>query len=146
VVDIPVGNDLVRRCSNGHPHKKKVRIGVMATLKGALTTPGEDDVRGAQVALKQAGGKLLGKEVERGKVSIIVGPLSGSEGILIRDYSKAKPNVTFVNGSYGAGETTCVTPSPSGGGQLKPRAPRMTVPAKMRRLDIGGLGFDRQPS
>jgi hypothetical protein len=103
-------------------------------------------VRGAQVALKQAGGKLLGKEVEQGKVSIIVGPLSGSEGISIRDYSKAMPNVTFVNGSSGARETTCVTPSPRGGGQLKPRSPRMTAPAKMRRLDIGGLGFDRQPS
>ena len=84
----------------------------MATLQGALTTLGEDGVRGAQVALKQAGGKLLGKEVEQGKVSIIVGPLPGSEGISIRDYSKAMPNVTFVNGSSGARETTCVTPSP----------------------------------
>jgi len=40
--------------------QEKIRIGVMATLQGALTTLGEDGVRGAQVALKQAGGKLLG--------------------------------------------------------------------------------------
>jgi hypothetical protein len=46
----------------------------------------------------------------RTKVSIIVGPLSGSEGIAIRDYSK---NVTFVNGCSGALETTYVTPSPT---------------------------------
>ena len=115
--------------------QEKIRIGVMATLEGALTTLGEDGVRGAQVALKQAGGKLLGKDVEllftstnaspdsalraakklveQDKVSIIVGPLSGSEGIAIRDYSKTVPNVTFVNGSSGALETTFVTPSPS---------------------------------
>jgi branched-chain amino acid transport system substrate-binding protein len=55
----------------------------MATLEGALTTLGEHGVRGAQVALKQAGGKLLGKD-----------SLSGSEGIAIRDYSKTVPNVT----------------------------------------------------
>ena len=43
----------------------------------------------------------------------IVGPVSGSEGIAIRDYSKTVPNVTFVNGSSGAMETTYVTPSPT---------------------------------
>jgi hypothetical protein len=31
-----------------------------------------------------------------------------------------------------------------GGGRLMPCSPHMTAPAKMRRLDIGGLGFDRQ--
>jgi hypothetical protein len=31
-----------------------------------------------------------------------------------------------------------------GGRWLMPRSPRMTAPVKMRRLDIGGLGFDRQ--
>ena len=28
--------------------------------------------------------------------------------------------------------------------ELMPRSPHMAAPAKMRRLDIGGLGFDRQ--
>ena len=115
--------------------QEKIRIGVMATLEGALTTLGEDAVRGAQVALKQQGGKLLGKDVEliftstnaspdsaiRGakklveqdKVDILIGPVSGSEGIAIRDYSKTQPQVTFLNGSSGALETTYVTPSPN---------------------------------
>jgi ABC-type branched-subunit amino acid transport system substrate-binding protein len=113
----------------------KLKIGVLATLEGALTTLGEDAVRGLQVAVKQAGGKIAGKEVEliivptnaspdsalRGvrklveqdKVPIVIGPVSGSEGIAIRDYSKTQPGVTFLNGSSGAMETTFVTPSPN---------------------------------
>lgn len=115
--------------------QEKLRIGVMATLQGALTTLGEDGVRGVQLAVKQAGGKVLGKDVEliitatdaspdsalraakklieQDKVTLIVGPLSGSEGIAMRDYSKTVPGVTFVNGSSGALETTFVNPSPN---------------------------------
>ena len=37
--------------------------------------------------------------------------MSGSEGIAIRDYSKTRPDVTFINGISGAMETTYVTPS-----------------------------------
>ena len=35
----------------------KIKIGVLATLEGALTTLGEDALRGMEVAMKQAGGK-----------------------------------------------------------------------------------------
>lgn len=117
------------------PAQEKLKIGVMATLSGALTSGGEDGVRGVQIAAKQAGNKIAGRDieliivptdaspdsalraarklVEQDKVQIIIGPLSGSEGIAMRDYSKTVPNVTVVNGSSGALETTYVSPSPN---------------------------------
>jgi len=113
----------------------KIKIGVLATLEGALTTLGEDALRGVEVAMKQAGAKAGGKTievitfstnaspdsairgarklVEQDKVDILIGPVSGSEGIAIRDYSKTQPQVTVLNGSSGALETTYVTPSPN---------------------------------
>ena len=113
----------------------KIKIGVLATLEGALTTLGEDALRGMEVAMKQAGAKAGGKTievitfstnaspdsairgarklVEQDKVDILIGPVSGSEGIAIRDYSKSQPQVTVINGSSGALETTYVTPSPN---------------------------------
>ncbi|WID97128.1 ABC transporter substrate-binding protein [Bosea vestrisii] len=115
--------------------QEKLKIGMLATLSGALTSGGEDGVRGAQVALKQRGGKIAGREVEfiiaatdaspdsalraarklveQDKVQLILGPLSGSEGIAMRDYSKTVPNVTVVDASSGALETTYVNPSPN---------------------------------
>jgi branched-chain amino acid transport system substrate-binding protein len=111
----------------------KIKIGVLVTLEGVLTTLGEDSLRGLEVALKQAGNKAGGKTieiitfptnaspdsairgarklVEQDKVDILLGPVSGSEGIAIRDYSKTQPQTTFVNGTSGALETTYVTPS-----------------------------------
>ena len=44
-------------------------------------------------------------------MDIVIGPLSGSEGIAIRDYSKTQPQTTFINGISGAQETTYVDPS-----------------------------------
>ena len=42
----------------------KIKIGVLATLEGALTTLGEDAMRGMEVAMKQAGAKAGGKTIE----------------------------------------------------------------------------------
>ena len=113
--------------------QEKLKIGVLVTLEGALTTLGEDGVRGLQIAIKEAGGKVVGREietiiiptnaspdsalravrkvVEQDKVQLVIGPVSGSEGIAIRDYSKTQPGVTFINGTSAALETTYVTPS-----------------------------------
>lgn len=110
-----------------------LKVGVLATLEGTYTALGEDGLRGVRTALAEAGGKAGGRDIEliiqstdtspdsavRGArklveqdgVEIVVGPLSGSEGIAIRDYSKTQPGVTFINGSSGAMETTYVTPS-----------------------------------
>ncbi len=110
-----------------------LKIGVMATLEGTYTVLGEDGVRGIKTALAAFGGKAAGRDielviqstdaspdsavraarklVEQDELDVIIGPLSGSEGIAIRDYSKTQPQATFINGSSGAMETTYVTPS-----------------------------------
>ena len=106
---------------------------MLATLEGALTPLGEDALRGLEVALRQAGRKAGGREieiimvatnaspdsairgirklVEQDRVPLVIGPVSGSEGIAIRDYSKTQPGVTVINGTSAAMETTYVTPS-----------------------------------
>lgn len=114
-------------------HGGPLKIGVLATLEGTYTALGEDGLRGVRTALAGAENMAGGREIEliiqstdtspdsavRGArklveqdgVEIVVGPLSGSEGIAIRDYSKTQPGVTFINGASGALETTYVTPS-----------------------------------
>jgi ABC-type branched-subunit amino acid transport system substrate-binding protein len=110
-----------------------IKIGVLATLEGTYTVLGEDGVRGFRTALGQfdnmAGGRpievIIGstdaspdsavraarKLVEQDNVDIIIGPLSGSEGIAVKNYAKTVPHVTFVNGISGAQETTFVEPA-----------------------------------
>lgn len=110
-----------------------IKIGVLATLEGTYTVLGEDGIRGFKVAMAKHGEGAGGREieitiastdaspdsavraarkvVEQDGVDIVIGPLSGSEGIALRDYSKTQPQVTFINGSSGAQETTFVTPS-----------------------------------
>ncbi|MEM1275009.1 MAG: ABC transporter substrate-binding protein [Pseudomonadota bacterium] len=110
-----------------------IKIGIMATLEGTYTVLGEDGVRGVKTALAAFGGKVAGRDVElviqstdaspdsavraarklveQDGLDVVVGPLSGSEGIAIRDYSKTQPQTTFINGSSGAQETTYVNPS-----------------------------------
>lgn len=112
-----------------------IKVGLLATLEGPFATPGQDSMRGAELALKERGGKAGGKSiqfikgssdaspdkavnatrklVEQDKVEIMIGPLSGDEGIAVKNYSKTQPQVTFVNGSSGAQATTLVDPSPN---------------------------------
>ncbi len=112
-----------------------VKVGFMATLEGTYTVLGEDGQRGFQMALDKYNNKAGGRDievivgatdaspesalravrklVEQDKVDIVVGPLSGSEGIALRDYAKTQPQVTIINGSSGAQETTFVDPAPN---------------------------------
>jgi branched-chain amino acid transport system substrate-binding protein len=112
-----------------------IKIGLLATLEGPFAAGGADGMRGAELAVKERGGMVAGKKieiikassdarpdvavnatrklVEQDKVQIMVGPLSGSEGIAVKDYSKTQPGVTFINGSSGAQATTLVNPSPN---------------------------------
>lgn len=114
-------------------HEGPLKIGVLATLEGTYTVLGEEGVRGLEVAMRLSEAKAGGRDIEvitastdaspdsavRGArklveqdgVDIVIGPLSGSEGIAIRDYSKTQPQVTFINGISGAQETTYVDPS-----------------------------------
>ncbi|MBB5214903.1 ABC transporter substrate-binding protein [Parapusillimonas granuli] len=113
--------------------QETLKIGVLATLEGALTVSGQDGMRGMELAMRQhnftAGGKKIEvirasstgqpdtavnaarKLVEQDKVAILIGPLSGSEGIAVKDYAKTQPNVVFVNGSSAAQETTLKDPA-----------------------------------
>jgi branched-chain amino acid transport system substrate-binding protein len=112
-----------------------IKIGLLATLEGPFAAGGADGVRGAELALKQRGGMVAGRKVEilkassdakpdvavnatrklveQDKVDIMVGPLSGSEGIAVKDYAKSQPNVTFINGASGAQATTLDSPAPN---------------------------------
>ena len=112
-----------------------VKIGLLATLEGPFAAGGADGMRGAELAVKQRGGMVAGRKieivkassnanpdvavnatrklVEQDKVEIMVGPLSGGEGIAVKDYSKTQPQVTFINGGSGAQATTLVNPSPN---------------------------------
>jgi branched-chain amino acid transport system substrate-binding protein len=119
----------------------KLKVGVTATLEGTYTVLGEDGMRGYELAVEAHGGKSGGKEiesivgstdaspdsavraakklVEQDKVDMLISPLSGSEGIAIRDYSKTQPQITVMNAASGALETTYgdpsagITPSPT---------------------------------
>ena len=110
-----------------------IRMGALATLEGAFTVLGEDSMRGVQMALAEfenmAGGKKIDlvtgssdaspdsairaarKLVEQDGVQVLVGPLSGSEGLAIKDYAKTQPEVTFLNGSSAAQDTTLREPA-----------------------------------
>src|SRR5881409_4505056 len=112
-----------------------VKIGLLATLEGPFAAGGQDGIRGAELAVRQRNGMVAGKKIEiikassdakpdvavnatrklvdQDKVDIMVGPLSGSEGIAVKNYSKTQPNTTFINGSSGAQATTLVDPSPN---------------------------------
>jgi branched-chain amino acid transport system substrate-binding protein len=51
--------------------------------------------------------------VENVKVNILLGPLSGDEGIAVANYAKTQPGVTFVNGTSGAQATTLSVKAPN---------------------------------
>jgi branched-chain amino acid transport system substrate-binding protein len=112
-----------------------IKIGLLATFEGPFTVLGEDSQRGAQVAVDEFKGMTAGKKVEIIKgssdaspdsavraarklveqdgVKILVGPLSGDEGIAVKDYAKTHPEVTFINGTSAAQDTTLRDPAPN---------------------------------
>jgi branched-chain amino acid transport system substrate-binding protein len=51
--------------------------------------------------------------VESEKVDVLLGPLSGDEGIAVASYAKTQPQVTFVNGTSGAQATTTTVKAPN---------------------------------
>ena len=112
-----------------------IKVGLLATLEGPFTVLGQDSVRGAELAFKEAnytaGGKKIEvikgssdaspdsavkaarKLVEQDGVKILIGPLSGDEGLAVKDYAKTQPNVTFINGTSAAQDTTLRDPAPN---------------------------------
>ncbi len=110
-----------------------IKLGVLATFEGAFTVLGEDGMRGAMLAIQEADGMAGGKKIEVVKgssdaspdsavravrklveqdgVKVVVGPLSGDEGIAVKDYAKTQPDVTFINGTSAAQDTTLRDPA-----------------------------------
>src|ERR1700751_3515915 len=99
--------------------QEKIKVGVTATLEGTYTVLGEDGIRGFQTALNPIGKKVGNKElefviastdatpdsairavrklIEQDKVQILLSPLSGYEGIAVKNYPKTHPALTFTN-------------------------------------------------
>lgn len=112
-----------------------IKIGLLATLEGPFTVLGQDAQRGAELAVKKFGGSVDGhpiewvigstnaspdsalaavrKLVEQDGVKVVIGPLSGDEGMAVKDYAKSHPDVTFVNGTSGAQDFTLRDPVPN---------------------------------
>ena len=84
-----------------------IKMGALATLEGAFTVLGEDSMRGVKMALNEFNYSVAGKKiqlitgssdaspdsairatrklVEQDGVQVLVGPLSGSEGLAVKD-------------------------------------------------------------
>ena len=112
-----------------------IKIGTIATLEGAFAVLGVESMRGVDMALNKWGNRAGGKDlqiirgssdaspdsairtikklVEQDGVDIVIGPLSGSEGLAVKDYAKTQPQVTFVNGTSAAQDTTLRDPAPN---------------------------------
>jgi branched-chain amino acid transport system substrate-binding protein len=110
-----------------------IKIGVLATLIGPYAGMGEDGIRGVNLALAEFGGQVAGRNIkmikestnampdsadtmadmllDKHKVDFIIGPLSGNEGLAIRDYAKNRPDKAFINGIAGAQDTTLRDPA-----------------------------------
>lgn len=112
-----------------------IKIGLLATFEGPFTVLGEDGERGAMTAVEEFKGMVAGKKIEIVKgssdaspdsaarairklveqdgVKVVVGPLSGDEGLAVKEYAKTKPDVTFINGTSAAQDTTLRDPAPN---------------------------------
>lgn len=112
-----------------------IRIGALATLEGPFVQLGHEGMRGVELAVEEfkstAGGRKIElikessnakpdvavaktrKLIEQDRVDIVIGPLSGSEGLAVKEYAKSVPNKTFINGTSGAQDTTLRDPAPN---------------------------------
>src|SRR5271168_3263953 len=121
--------------SSGALAQDKIKVGVTATLEGTYTILGVDGIAGFNAAVKKYGSKIGDKElefviastdatpdsairavrklIEQDHVQILLSPLSGDEGIAVKNFAKTHPELTFINAASGAQETTYVDPAPN---------------------------------
>src|SRR4051812_16166939 len=114
---------------------EEIKIGALATLVGPYAGGGQDGLRGLDMAVAEFGGEIAGKKLtvfkegtndmpedaegmadilmEQYKVDFMIAPLSGDEGLAIRDYAKRHPQKTFINGIAGAQDMTLRNPAPN---------------------------------
>src|SRR5947209_4568641 len=112
-----------------------IKIGILSTTAGGpFVVPGQDGVLGLKLALKEVGYHVAGKRiqivvegsdatvglardkirklVEQDGVNFVIGPLSGDEGLYaVKPYAKSHPNITFINGTSAAQDTTLRSPA-----------------------------------
>jgi branched-chain amino acid transport system substrate-binding protein len=112
-----------------------IKIGILSTTAGGpFVVPGQDSVLGVKLAFKEVGYKIAGKRiqlvvegtdatvglardkvkklVEQDGVNFVIGPLSGDEGLYaVKPYAKSHPNITFINGTSAADDTTFRSPA-----------------------------------
>ena len=113
----------------------QIKIGYINATIGPFAGPAPEITKGFKLALKEIKGQVNGKKivvieeasdataatalekakklVEKDKVDIVFGPLSGDEGVAIANYAKKTPAVTFVNTASSATETTLQVKAPN---------------------------------
>ena len=122
--------------AGGPAHAQQtLKIGTVVVLEGALAALGQDANRGIDLALEEFKNGIAGKKIEvirestnakgdvavtkmrklldQDKVDLVVGPLSGGEGLAIKELAKTIPGKTFVNGTAAAQDTTLRDPAPN---------------------------------
>jgi branched-chain amino acid transport system substrate-binding protein len=112
-----------------------IRIGVVATLIGPFEVLGREGLAGVDLAVDDFLGEVMGKRLEvviRGsnaipdsavdavqslldqdQVDFVIGPLSGNEGLAVRDYAMTRPDHAFLNGCAGAQDITLRNAAPN---------------------------------
>ncbi len=100
---------------------EKITIGVISILTGKFTVLGEDAVRGFELAIKnmdrdasnnpeldvvmgatdgtaESAAAVARELIEEKNAQIIIGPVSGAEGLALKELAAEYENITFVNG------------------------------------------------
>src|SRR5262249_1760578 len=115
--------------------EQEIRIGVLATLLGPFKAMGEDGIRGVELAIGEFGGEVAGlpvnlivegtnaipdnaqlgaqKLLDKHQVDFIVGPLSGNEGLAVRDLARTRPERAFLNGTAATQDITLRNAAPN---------------------------------
>lgn len=122
--------------SSGGKHGSNViKIGVLTDLQGAFGIIGADTVRGVKQAVAESGGKVAGKKIEivvesgdatpdtavakaqkllqQQGVDFIIGPISGDEGLAVKELARRTPDRVFINGTSAAQDLTLRNPAPN---------------------------------
>jgi len=114
---------------------REIKIGIVATLIGPYEVLGREGLIGAALAVAEFGGKVAGREIklvvrgsnaiadsavdavqvliDKEQVDFVVGPLSGNEGLAVRDFTRRHPERAFLNGASAAQDVTLRNTSPN---------------------------------
>lgn len=105
-----------------------LNVGVLTVGYGPFKSLGDDGLRGVQIAVEEFGGMVAGRPIHlavkltdttpnrtmevlddvllENAVQYVVGPLSGNEGLAVRNMARHNPQMVFLNGTSGAQELT----------------------------------------